>query len=78
MGKSVDGEYAGSMLLDHANVTMVERRLVLATTGRSVEFHQVANALRQLFAKTSSMTKETALISEDPMGLDIQEGLVFL
>ena len=78
LGKGVDAEYAGSMLLDHANVTMVERQLVLATTGRSLEFHKVANALRQLFAKmsTPSMMKETALISEDPMGLDIQEGLL--
>ena len=28
LGKSLDGEYAGSMLLDHANVTMMERQLV--------------------------------------------------
>ena len=78
LGKSVDGEYAGSMLLDPANVTMVERQLVLATTGRSLEFHRVANALRQFFCQNSFDDKGNCLDFRRSYGVSHSGGSTFL
>ena len=73
LGNTMDGEYAGTMLLENAGITAMERQLILATNARSFDFFKVANALRQLIGLKQAPGKEAAMVSEEPLGWGTQE-----
>ena len=75
-GKAVDSEYAGTMLLENSGITVMEQQLILATTGGSLDFFKVANVLRQLCGRNHVSGKKAAMISEEPLGMDTQEGFM--
>ena len=64
LGKHIDADVLGTMLLDRSNLSDLDRRLIMAATRRSVDYGQVLTAMRLHFMEDSKGEAFEARVGE--------------